>query len=77
MIAAAPPGTSMAAPSPAVRRAPLAGVRLQSGATRVDLKGRYQMAVVAHGDAEGRVTTSCAPMETLPPAGGGEVAREK
>jgi len=76
MIAGVPPQAS-AAPRTAVRSVPLAGVRLESGATRVDLKGRYQMAVVAHRDASGKVTTSCAPVETLPAAGGGEVAREK
>jgi FtsP/CotA-like multicopper oxidase with cupredoxin domain len=61
MFAAAPPATSTAAPAPAVRSAPLAGVRLQSGATRVDLKGRYRMAVVAHVDAAGGITTTCEP----------------
>ena len=61
MLAAAPPATSTTAPSPAVRSAPLAGVRLQSGATRVDLKGRYRMAVVAHLDAAGAITTTCEP----------------
>ena len=76
MIAAVPPAAS-AAPRTAVRSAPLAGVRLESGATRVDLKGRYQMAVVAHRDASGKVTTSCAPVETLPPTSGGEASREK
>jgi hypothetical protein len=76
MIAGVPPSASTT-PRTAVRSAPLAGVRLESGATRVDLKGRYQMAVVARRDASGAITTSCAPAETLPPAGGGEVAREK
>ena len=55
MIAAAPPAS--AAPHPAVSSAPLAGMRLASGAVRVDLKGRYQMAVVAHRDAAGAITT--------------------
>lgn len=81
MIAAAPPAS--AAPRPAVSSVPLAGVRLQSGATRVDLKGRYQMAVVAHRDAEGVITTTCEPASALPgkqnlaAAGQGEVPREK
>jgi hypothetical protein len=63
MIAAAPavPATR----GPAVRSVPLAGVRLQSGATRVDLKGRYQMAVVAHRDAAGAITTTCEPASVL------------
>lgn len=61
MLTAAPPAASAAAPSPAVRSTPLVGVRLQSGATRVDLKGRYRMAVVAHVDAAGSITTSCEP----------------
>lgn len=61
MLASSPPATSTAAPAPAVRLAPLAGVRLLSGATRVDLKGRYRMAVVAHVDAAGAITTTCEP----------------
>lgn len=65
MLTAAPPATSTASPSPAVRSAPLAGVRLQSGATRVDLKGRYRMAMVAHVDAAGEVTTTCEPATGL------------
>jgi hypothetical protein len=80
MIAATP-----AAPvtrGPAVRSVPLAGVRLQSGATRVDLKGRYQMAVVAHRDAAGAITTTCEPATAVPgrkdpAAGQSEVPREK
>ncbi|HEX7528345.1 MAG TPA: hypothetical protein VF425_04495 [Thermoanaerobaculia bacterium] len=81
LITAAPPAS--AAPRPAVSSVPLAGVRLQSGATRVDLKGRYQMAVVAHRDAEGVITTTCEPASALPgkqnraAAGQGEVPREK
>lgn len=81
MIAAAPPAS--AAPRLAVSSAPLAGVRLQSGATRVDLKGRYQMAVVVHRDAKGAITTTCEPASALPgkqnpaAAGQGEVPREK
>jgi hypothetical protein len=81
MIAAAPPAS--AAPRPAVSSAPLASVRLQSGATRVDLKGRYQMAVVAHRDAAGAITTTCKSASALPArqdpaaAGQGEVPREK
>jgi hypothetical protein len=83
MLAAAPPETPTAAPSPAVRSAPLAGVRLQSGATRVDLKGRYQMAVVAHRDATGAITTTCGPASApsanpdSAAAGTGEAPREK
>jgi hypothetical protein len=83
MLAAAPPATSTATPGPAVRSAPLAGVRLQSGATRVDLKGRYQMAVVAHRDAAGAITTTCKSASALPArqdpaaAGQGEVPSEK
>ena len=50
-----------AAPSPAVQHPPLAGVRLPSGAVRVDLKGRYRMAVTAHRDAAGAMTTACVP----------------
>ncbi len=38
---------------------PLAGVRLSSGAVRVDLKGRYRIAVVARRDASGTLKTSC------------------
>jgi hypothetical protein len=82
MLADAPPSAA-AAPSPAVRSAPLAGVRLQSGAVRVDLKGRYQMAVVARRDASGAITTACVPASTLPAgqnaaaAGQGKVPREK
>ena len=64
MIMPAPPAS--AASHPAVRSVPLAGVRLQSGATRVDLKGRYQMAVVAHRNAAGAVTTTCEPAGALP-----------
>src|SRR5664280_133910 len=64
MIAAAPPAS--AAPHPAVSSAPLAGMRLASGAVRVDLKGRYQMAVVAHRDAAGAITTTCEPASALP-----------
>lgn len=84
MLADAPPAAAVsAAPSPAIRSAPLAGVRLQSGAVRVDLKGRYQMAVVARRDASGAITTTCVPASTLPAgqnvaaAGPGEVPREK
>lgn len=82
MIAAAPPSAS-AAPRTAVRRAPLTGVRLESGATRVDLKGRGQMAVVAHRDAGGAITTTCEPASALPgkqdpaPVEQGEAPREK
>jgi hypothetical protein len=65
MLAAAPPATSTATPGPAVRSAPLAGVRLPGGATRVDLEGRYQMAVVAHRDAAGAITTTCEPASAL------------
>ena len=81
MIAAAPPAS--AAPHPAVSSAPLAGMRLASGAVRVDLKGRYQMAVVAHRVAAGAITTTCEPASALPgkqdpaAAGPGEVPREK
>jgi len=81
MIAAAPPAS--AAPHPAVSSAPLAGMRLASGAVRVDLKGRYQMAVVAHRDAAGAITTTCKPASALPArqdpaaAGQGEVPSEK
>ena len=81
MIAAAPPAS--AAPHPAVSSAPLAGMRLASGAVRVDLKGRYQMAVVAHRDAAGAITTTCEPASALPgkqnlaAVGQGEVPREK
>ena len=84
------PRTGMIAPAtavpsasaaPAVRSVPLAGVRLPSGAVRVDLKGRYQMAVVAHRDAAGKITTTCERTGTPPaqPAAGapGEVACEK
>ena len=65
MLAAAPPAASTAMPGPAVRSTPLAGVRLQSGATRVDLQGRYQMAVVAHRGAAGTITTTCEPASGL------------
>jgi hypothetical protein len=81
MIAAAPPAS--AAPHPAVSSAPLAGMRLASGAVRVDLKGRYQMAVVAHRDAAGAITTTCKSASALPArqdpaaAGQGEVPSEK
>jgi len=84
MIAASPPAASAsAAPRTATRSAPLAGVRLESGATRVDLKGRYQMAVVAHRDAGGAITTTCEPASALSgkqdpaPAGQGEAPRER
>ena len=73
MIAAAP--AAPAAPRPAARRAPLAGMRLASGGVRVDLKGRYQLAVVAHRDAAGAITTTCEPVSAA--AGQGEVPREK
>jgi hypothetical protein len=82
MIAAVPPSAS-AAPRTAVRSVPLAGVRLESGATRVDLKGRGQMAVVAHRDASGAITTTCSPASARTgkqdPAAAvqGEVPREK
>jgi hypothetical protein len=81
MIAAAPPAS--AATRPAVRSAPLAGMRLASGAVRVDLKGRYQMAVVARRDAAGAITTTCEPAGTPSgrqgpaAAGQGGVSREK
>lgn len=81
MIAAAPQAS--AAPHTAVRSASLAGTHLASGATRVDLKGRYQMALVAHRDAGGAITTTCEPASALPgkqdpaAAGQGEAAREK
>ena len=52
-----------AAPSTAVQRLPLAGVRLPSGAVRVDLKGRCRMAVVAHKEAAGAITTACVPAD--------------
>jgi len=84
MIATSPPAApASAAPRTAVRSAPLAGVRLESGATRVDLKGRYQMAVIAHRDPAGAITTTCEPANARPgrqdsaAAGPGEVPREK
>ena len=81
MIAASPPAS--AAPRPAVRSAPLAGVRLPSGAVRVDLKGRYRLSVAAHRDAAGAITTTCETASARPEAqapaavGQGEVPREK
>jgi hypothetical protein len=83
LLAAVPEPPTAAAPSPAVRSAPLAGVRLVSGATRVDLQGRYQMAVVARVDASGAVTTACVPASAPPAkpdsaaAASSEVPREK
>src|SRR5665811_1888662 len=46
--------------------APLARRMPASGAVRVDLKGRYQMAVVAHRDAAGAITTTCKSASALP-----------
>jgi hypothetical protein len=49
----------------------------------VDLKGRYQMAVVAHRDAAGAISMTCEPASGLPAkqdsaaAGSGEAVHEK
>lgn len=56
-VPAAP--AALAAPAAPVTSEPLVGARLASGAVRVDLKGRYQMAVVAHRDATGAIKMSC------------------